>query len=153
MGSDLDDVGVDAPSPSGARLSASASARTHAPRVNVETTRTLPRRLSASGRAHPPLVRVSSLDIPHHVLVYAARCDPISPAQAAILAECASGSSVKETARKLNYSPGSVSWNIHKARERLHAGSLAHAAMIAMQLGYLSQPTGPDMRIVSLLPR
>lgn len=71
--------------------------------------------------------------------------------QLLILAECASGGSMTSAAKKLHYSYGIISHQIQRARRTLGATSNPQACLIAHHRGWISGPTGSDLRSVPLI--
>lgn len=63
-----------------------------------------------------------------------------------ILAECASGGSMRSAAKKLHYSYGIISHQLQRARRQMGATSNSQACLIAHHLGLISSPTGSDLR-------
>lgn len=62
----------------------------------------------------------------------------------------ANGKQVKEMAKERYVSYSSATQTIAEAKRRLEARSLAHAVIRAQGVGYLSFPTGPDLKVYSL---
>jgi DNA-binding CsgD family transcriptional regulator len=71
--------------------------------------------------------------------------------QLEILAECASGGSMRTASRRLHYSYGIISHQLQRARRTLGATSNSQACLLAYQRGLISCPTGTDLRSVPLL--
>jgi DNA-binding CsgD family transcriptional regulator len=71
--------------------------------------------------------------------------------QLAILAECASGGSMRSAARRLHYSYGRISHQLQSARRMMGAKSIPQACLIAHHRGMISSPTGSDLRSVPLI--
>lgn len=59
----------------------------------------------------------------------------------------ANGKQVKEMAKERYVSYSSATQTIAEAKRRLEARSLAHAVIRAQGTGYLSFPTGPDLKV------
>jgi len=64
-----------------------------------------------------------------------------------LLAGHANGKQVKEMAKERYVSYSSATQTVAEAKKRLQARSLAHAIVRAQGMGFLSQPTGPDMYV------
>jgi len=71
----------------------------------------------------------------------------LSPLMVNLLAGHANGKQVKEMARDRYVSYSSATQTVAEAKKRLSARSLAHAIVRAQGLGFLSQPTGPDLYV------
>lgn len=67
-----------------------------------------------------------------------------------LLAGHANGKQVKEMAKDRYVSYSSATQTVAEAKKRLQARSLAHAIVRAQAMGFLSQPTGPDMYVFPL---
>lgn len=67
-----------------------------------------------------------------------------------LLAGHANGKQVKEMAKERYVSYSSATQTVAEAKKRLQARSLAHAIIRAQCMGFLSQPTGPDMHVFPL---
>lgn len=75
----------------------------------------------------------------------------LSPLMVNLLAGHANGKQVKEMARDRYVSYSSATQTVAEAKKRLKARSLAHAIIRAQGLGFLSQPTGPDLHVFSTI--
>jgi hypothetical protein len=62
-----------------------------------------------------------------------------------LLSGHANGKQIKELAKDRYVSYSSATQTVAEAKKRLDAKSLAHAIIRAQGLGFISQPTGPDL--------
>lgn len=74
----------------------------------------------------------------------------LSPLMVQLLVGCANGKQLKEIAKERYISYSTATNSVATAKERLSANSISHAVVLAMGVGYLSHPTGPDLQVMAL---
>lgn len=78
---------------------------------------------------------------------------PPTPFQLRLLAELGSGETLRSALRKngLTGPYSSYSWQVDRAKRLLNSRTITQAVLVAIQRGYLSEPTGADMRVIPML--
>lgn len=74
--------------------------------------------------------------------------------QVTILSELGSGETIRSALRRAGNSTGPYStwaWHVDQAKKSLGARTVAQAVAIAIKRGWLSEPTGADMRVFPLM--
>lgn len=74
----------------------------------------------------------------------------LTTTQLNILAECASGGSVKTVSASMKMSYDATAWHVRESKKILHASTISQACVLAISQGLISGPTGIDLKCFPL---
>lgn len=74
----------------------------------------------------------------------------LTTTQINILAECASGVSVKTISANMKMSYDATAWHVRESKKTLNASTIPQACVLAISQGLISGPTGSDLRCYPL---